>query len=241
MTFSCGENDISDTIKDIDGNEYHTVKIGNQVWMVENLKTTRLNDGSLISNYSDSIRSNTTQNNTTGILNTPDLSGYGYFVSNYYKTNPAGKYGLLYNWKTASSNKLAPIGWHIPSIDEWQTLINYVKNNPGKSGSTAKALAATTDWNIVTAQNFEQSEISGLIGNNLALNNSTGFTAYPGVAYDEMGTFIFTLDYGSWWTSTDKNTSFAQTINISNFDSEIYIGIGFKLSGISVRCIKDSI
>jgi uncharacterized protein (TIGR02145 family) len=100
------------TVKDIEGNEYHTVTIGTQTWMVENLKTTKFNDGISIPNITD--------NNEWANLKSP---GYCW-TSN----QPGYKdiYGALYNWYTVKTGKLAPKGWHVPSYLEWSTLVTYL-------------------------------------------------------------------------------------------------------------------
>jgi uncharacterized protein (TIGR02145 family) len=99
------------TVVDVDGNVYKTVKIGNQTWMAENLKTTRLNDGQIIPYTPDKL--------DWASLRTP-----GYCWPN---NNPLNKddYGALYNWFTVNTDKLAPIGWHIPTDDEWKILADY--------------------------------------------------------------------------------------------------------------------
>jgi uncharacterized protein (TIGR02145 family) len=102
----------SGKITDIDGNNYKTVKIGAQTWMAENLKTTRLNDGTSISLVTDQT--------AWYALTTP-----GYC---FYNNNSSNKevYGALYNWFATSSGKLCPTGWHVPSNDEWKTLENTI-------------------------------------------------------------------------------------------------------------------
>ena len=100
---SCTEEDSSNTVisgntvTDIDGNVYQTVKIGTQTWMVENLKTTKFNDGTSIPNITDSL--------AWWALSTP-----GYC---FYNNDTANKsiYGALYNWYTVKTDKLAPTGW----------------------------------------------------------------------------------------------------------------------------------
>jgi uncharacterized protein (TIGR02145 family) len=101
------------TVTDIDGNVYHTVKIGTQVWMVENLKVTKFNDG-------------------TAILLAPDSSSWSNLTTSgycwYNNDAPAYKhtYGALYNWNTVKTGKLCPVGWHVPGNDDWATLIGYL-------------------------------------------------------------------------------------------------------------------
>jgi uncharacterized protein (TIGR02145 family) len=106
------ENKYS-TVTDIDGNVYKTVKIGNQIWMAENLKTTRYNDGTPIPNVTDNIE-------WCNLLTT---GAYCYY-DNYYSNNAI--YGKLYNWYAVGTGKLAPKGWHVPTDAEWETLITYL-------------------------------------------------------------------------------------------------------------------
>lgn len=98
------------TVFDIDGNGYHPVTIGTQVWLRENLKTTKLNDG-------------------TPILHMQDENAWGYMSTDAYcwynNDSIANKntYGALYNWHTVGTGKLCPLGWHVPTEAEWTTLI----------------------------------------------------------------------------------------------------------------------
>jgi uncharacterized protein (TIGR02145 family) len=110
------------TVTDVDGNVYKTVKIGNQWWMAENLKTTRYSDGTPIENF-------VYENDTSNIE----------------------IYGRLYRWAAAvrnapSSNSnpsgiqgVSPQGWHIPSDAEWQELINYLGEESTAGGKLKEA------------------------------------------------------------------------------------------------------
>ena len=100
------------TIADIEGNTYHTITIGTQIWMVENLKTTRYNDGSPISNVTD--------NTAWAALSTGAYCWYNNDITN--KT----AYGALYNWYAVNTAQLAPAGWHVPTDAEWTTLTDYL-------------------------------------------------------------------------------------------------------------------
>jgi len=98
---------------DGDGNNYTTVTIGSQVWMAENLRTTKYNDGNAIPNITDDI--------AWHYLTTPAYCWY----KNDSVTNYA-TYGALYNFYAAVSGKLAPKGWHVPTDDEWTKLTDYL-------------------------------------------------------------------------------------------------------------------
>lgn len=100
---SKAQNEI---LVDIDGNSYKTITIDNQIWMAENLKTTRLNDGDTIPMVSDV--------KTWISLTQP---AYCWYDNN---ENPNKRlYGALYNWYTVETGKLCPKGWHVPSDKAW--------------------------------------------------------------------------------------------------------------------------
>jgi uncharacterized protein (TIGR02145 family) len=111
----------SNTVTDIDGNIYHTITIGTQVWMVENLKTTRYNDGTPIPLV-------------TGGPAWANLKAPGYcFYNNDANINKA-LYGAIYNWFTVNTGKLCPAGWHVPIDAEWTTLTNYLGGENAAGG-----------------------------------------------------------------------------------------------------------
>jgi len=124
------------TVTDIDGNVYHTVTIGTQVWMVENLKTTKYRDGTDIPIVIDKTAWN---NLTTGAYSYYDNTvGYVY------------TYGNLYNWYAVNDpHNICPSGWHIPSSAEWKTLTTYLG---GESIAGAK-LKDTLHWKDNEATN----------------------------------------------------------------------------------------
>lgn len=103
----------TEIITDIDGNVYHTISIGTQVWMVENLKTTKYNDGTEIPFISDTA-------DAWYALNSP---GYCWYNDN--ETNKETT-GALYNWHALNTGKLCPKGWHIPTDKEWSILAEFL-------------------------------------------------------------------------------------------------------------------
>ncbi|MFN8236875.1 MAG: FISUMP domain-containing protein [Chitinophagales bacterium] len=133
------------TVTDIDGNVYRTVRIGTQVWMAENLKTTRYNDGTAIPT---GLSNSAWQNTTSG----------AYSVYNNDAANNT-TYGKLYNWYAVNTGKLAPAGWHVPTNAEWNMLITYL------GGDVAGGkLKSTTLWNSPNTGATNSSGFAGLPG-----------------------------------------------------------------------------
>jgi uncharacterized protein (TIGR02145 family) len=100
------------TVTDIDGNVYNVVKIGDQCWMRENLKTSKYNDGTSI---------------PTGLSNfewySTTSGAYAIYLDNSANNTT---YGKLYNWYAVNTGKLCPSGWHIPTMAEWTVLIDFL-------------------------------------------------------------------------------------------------------------------
>jgi uncharacterized protein (TIGR02145 family) len=106
---SC-KKDYDTFVGDVDGNVYNTVTIGTQVWMKENLRTTRFNDGSAINFITD----NSEWSNS-------ETLGYSLYDNDIRNKNI---YGALYNWNTINTHILCPVGWHMPSMAEWTIMID---------------------------------------------------------------------------------------------------------------------
>jgi len=126
-TFKCG---IS-TVKDYEGNVYNTVKIGNQCWLKENLRSTKYNDSTNIPNVTD--------NGLWPNLITPAYCWYNNDYAAY-----GSVYGALYNWHTVNTGKLCPIGWHVPSKADWTQLSNYLGGEIIAGGKLKEI--GTTHW-----------------------------------------------------------------------------------------------
>jgi uncharacterized protein (TIGR02145 family) len=211
LTNSCKKDDnnndqgLSGTVTDIDGNVYHTVTIGTQTWMVENLKTTHFNDSTAIP-LVESME-------WTGLK----TSGYCWYNNNsaMYKAT----YGALYNWYAASNSKICPKGWHVPSNDEWATLINYLGGESEGGGKLKET--GTTHWTSP----------------NSGTDNSKGFTALPG-GNRYYGNFLGLGTYGIWWSSTEFNSAFAWYRTMLNSENAVPANNINKTYGFSIRCLK---
>jgi uncharacterized protein (TIGR02145 family) len=120
------------TVTDCEGNRYKTVTIGDQIWMAENLKSTKYNDCSSITNVSS-------------YYDWSILTSGAYAWYNNDATTNKNLYGGLYNWYAVNTHKLCPTGWHIPSNSEWiklETFIGGSTNGGGKLKETG-----TNHWN----------------------------------------------------------------------------------------------
>lgn len=128
IMISCSKDDKPEPVKDIEGNIYKTVSIGTQIWMAENLKTTRFNDGTEIAEV-------------VGNEAWSNLSTAGYCWYNNDEENNKDAFGALYNGFTVSTGDLCPTGWHIPLREDWLTLREFLSdtinggNNLKRTGS----------------------------------------------------------------------------------------------------------
>jgi uncharacterized protein (TIGR02145 family) len=144
-----GSTNTNPTVTDVDGNVYHTVTIGYQTWMVENLKTTKYNDGTPLT-YINSLAA--WQNITTGAY-----CWYNFQQTTFKNTN----FGPLYNIQTVENGNLCPAGWRIPNNSDWKSLIEYLGGD--KLAAVQMMETGTTHW-------YQP---------NSSATNTSGFTALP--------------------------------------------------------------
>lgn len=136
------------TVNDLDGNNYKTIRIGSQTWMLENLRTTKYNDGTAIPLVSDK--------SAWIILSTPAYCWYN--NDSTYKN----LYGVLYNGYAVNTNKLCPNGWHISTDAEWTTLIE-ILGGENVAGGKLKELG-TTHWREPNSYATNESGFTALPG-----------------------------------------------------------------------------
>jgi uncharacterized protein (TIGR02145 family) len=184
-----------------DGQVYEWVKIGDQVWMAENL------------NY--------------------DQDSYGNDWCYDNNSLNCDTYGRLYDWNAvmqgeSSSNSnpsgvqgVCPDGWHVPSVDEWTELENYVSND-GHSGSVGTALKSTSGWN-----------------DNGNGTDDYGFSGLPGGYRDYNGNFDDVGGSGFWWSAADISASSAWSRFLLYFKEYFGWDNCSKDYGFSVRCLRD--
>jgi TonB family protein len=207
-TDSGGLTDIqAQTVKDIDGNEYKTVTIGTQIWMAENLKTTRYNDDKDIRMVTDST----------------EWQQYEQAFCWYNnKTENKNEYGALYNWYAVNTNKLCPIGWHVPVKEELLPLMKFSSKDTLIGGTMKEA--GVVHWKIP----------------NKGATNETGFSALPGGFRLMNGEFGYIGEFGRWWTSSEENSYIGFSWMLSYNNGNVVPNWPSKRVGLSVRCLKDN-
>jgi len=237
------KNLITEPVFDIDGNRYNTIQIGNQLWMAENLKTTRYADGTEIPYVTNTSEWKTFYQ---------DLSIKAYcWVNNDIKNKDV--YGAFYTWGAAirgisgsvsNPSKIqgvCPNGWHLPSDSEWSEMENYLSLNGHNYDNTftigtskiGKSLSATNGWPSSTRK--------GAVGNNdyIEYINKSGFSAFPSGIRGTYGDFKNVDKDAYLWTATEYNYYSAVVRRITYDWAYIDITQDAKESGICVRCLKD--
>lgn len=210
------------SVTDRDGNIYNTVSIGTQVWLKANLKTTKLNDGTLISNVTDAV--------AWGALVSPAYCWYNNDINN------KNIYGGLYNWYAVNTGKLCPTGWHVASSAEWNTMVLAI--DPG-------AQVNMIEQSTIAGGKLKETGTSHWLDPNPA-TNETGFTALPGGMRASVGSdvgFLWINSWGEWYTSTVYSNGTVGERNIRYINSSIYKdneNISNKWIGLSVRCVMDN-
>jgi len=202
--------DSMGTVTDINGNDYRTVKIGDQWWLAENLKATKYRNGEAIPNVTDG---NAWKGLTTG----------AHCCYNNDMNNVA-TYGCLYNWYAVNdSRNIAPEGWHVPTDAEWQTLVDYLGGNLAASGKMKEV--GTTHWISPNTNATNVSGFSGLPGGyRCTTGDGFGFMCYA--AY--------------FWSSMEcPNPSYAWYRYLDYLQPEVYRLFTDRHFGFSIRCVKD--
>lgn len=200
---------LDETVEDIDGNIYKTVKIGDQIWLKENLKVTHYRDGTPILNVYENDKWSHATDGAYCMVNNDSIE--------YKKT-----YGLLYNfYALTNSHKLCPEGWHVPTQEECMELINYLGGHH-IAGKKIKENRGNT-WKNQNSEATNESGFSGLPSGGRGRLGSPGDVGY----------------YATWWSSTSTESLYAWHWGVFPDKPGIRSNPGHKASGFSVRCTKD--
>ncbi len=152
---------VTTTVNDNEGNVYHTVTIGTQVWMVENLKATKYNDDTSIPLVTDAT-------------DWQNLSTPAYCWNDNDEATYKATYGALYNWYTVNAGNLCPTGWHVPSDAEWTTLTTFLGGEDVAGGKLKEA--GTTHWLSPNEEATNESGFTALPGGDRWFNGT-----FPGI------------------------------------------------------------
>ena len=211
-----------ETVTDIDGNVYHTIKIGDQTWTVENPKVTRYSDGTAIPHVTDDTAWGTLGDNDTD-------------AAWCYYANGDGTYGVLYTWAAAKGN-ICPAGWHIPTDAEWKQLEVTLGMDQAAADATSwrgvsegSRLAGNADlWAAGILKNFDQFGSSGF------LMLPGGFRSAANGAFSGVG-----LEARCWSGAVEGDDTKAWRRRIASGDRRIARIADLKSNGCSIRLIKN--
>ncbi|HRX68590.1 MAG TPA: FISUMP domain-containing protein [Tenuifilaceae bacterium] len=211
LTFMTHLTGTTGTLVDVEGNTYNWVGIGTQVWMKENLQTTKYNDGTSIPLVTD--------NNSWINLSTPGYCWYNNDEATFRDR------GALYNWYVVETNKVCPAGWHVPSREEFKVLYNYVSPE-GYECKWANVLKSTSGWP-------EGANGTDNVGFNA---KPAGYRWYYTGAFN-----YYQSEVNWWSTtqkpSEDNYAYFGEiTSSYSMFSTD---GNFFKTEGYSIRCVRN--
>lgn len=201
---------LTGEMRDIDGNVYKTVKIGNQWWMAENLRVTHYRNGDPVKNVQDADEWNDT-----------DEGAYCRYDNDNEKI---AKYGLLYNWYTVNDDRnIAPAGWHVPTDEDWKQLEKFLGVNAG--GKLKEA--GTADWEDPNKDAVNSSGFTALpAGRRVAhISEPSEFSEFGESAY--------------FWSSSkmSDNSVWIRGLYYSNGNLGRYSD--YKLHGYGIRLVKD--
>jgi uncharacterized protein (TIGR02145 family) len=217
-------------IRDADGNLYHSVTIGTQTWLVENLRTTKYRNG-------DDILK--------------PLTDWSYLTEGAWckyldSDSIAAIHGFLYNQNAIKDTRnICPKGWRVPTDDDWDTLAVYLQNhgyNADYSIDTdndyrtnnviAKAMASESGWDVstqpMTPGNDDLQDFQ----------NKSGFNALPAGVRGISGAFANIGISAFFWSSTKTIIGY-RFVTIENNKTELTFSSAFPEPGMSVRCIKE--
>ena len=218
-------------VTDVDGNIYDGVNVNGKLWMVSNLKTTKFNNGEIIGRCNKSKEGK--------------LPYFEYPNSEYLNEFEFNNYGLYYNFAAVNTGKLAPIGWHVPSIKEWEELFFFIAqqyeynlniNNTDAFGSEiAKSLCSTDGWFKGLHNND--------VGSKQQNNNFTGFNILPAGFWECASSGILCLGYyATFWSSSQKNkkeNNVAWAVEAGHKRAYINKCCCYTNTGYNVRCVMD--
>mgnify|MGYP000937854772 CR=1 FL=1 len=199
---------VSQTITDVDGNEYNTIVIGTQEWMQENLRVTHFNTGASIPYVEE---------NSAWLMQ--NEAAYCWYNHNYAVNGSS--FGGLYNWFAANSNNLCPTGWKVPTNSDWDILSNFLGGSMVAGGKMKEM--GTSHWKSPNTGATNESGFTGLPG---------------GIRSPEDGSFGYITEGCGFWSSTQVNSNEAWDRFLVYADATLDKYNVQKQTAYSIRCVK---
>jgi len=202
LTSGCKKEEKESVIVDTDGNIYHSIVIGTQTWMKENLKTTKYRDGSSIANLTDSAEWENYK--------------FGAYCNYNNLKNNGNQFGRLYNWTAANSGVLAPAGWHVATKAEWETLINYL-GGADVAGERIKAIVSS--WSDPSLDPSLRSGFNAFPG---------GLRGFHQGTFDFINTGAFwwtTTEESANWAWYISVFNYTSVIKVDNFNKSLGLSV----------------
>ena len=199
------------------------IKIGNQIWMKSNLDVETFRNG-------DSIMQATSFQQWSESMESkqPVWCYYDYDATN------GEKWGKLYNWYAVNDPRgLAPVGWHVPSDNEWELLADFL----GGTDNAGDKMKITNEW-----EGYEEEDDDGKPTGEFrsdAATNESGFSAYPSGVNTYRGLCATGNFRGCWWSTTKDNDDFPIYRLIYATFSDLDRQSSTDCRGASIRCLKD--
>jgi uncharacterized protein (TIGR02145 family) len=196
---------------DGDNNNYPVVEIGAQVWMADNLKTTKYNEG-------------------TDIPYKPEAVDWVAMASPafcWYNNDAAANkniYGALYNWYAASTANLCPTGWHVPSEPEWTILTTFLGGLSTSGGKMKES--GTNHWSSPNTGATNSSGFTGLPG---GYRSSASYS----------GNFFEIGVTGEFWSTTISPTTYPYSLYLDYWYARVVWEAPYKTVGFNIRCLKN--
>jgi|WetSurMetagenome_2_1015567.scaffolds.fasta_scaffold00047_49 uncharacterized protein (TIGR02145 family) len=203
-------------------NEIYTqIQIGDQVWMGENLRSEKFNDGTPIPLVKEADK--------WALTETPAFCWYENDRSKYKPT----AYGALYNWHAVNTGKLCPAGWHVPADSEWTALELFA--DPGIDTAWFRKQVTGTKLKETGSRHW-------LLTDSIPGTDDFGFSALPAGNRNVYGPFFDIETAAGWWSSTgyDLDDAYSREIRERDSSFNFFNFKNYKKFGFSVRCIKDS-
>ena len=225
------DNQSSNTLTDINGNIYETITLGNQCWTVDDARVTSYNDGTEIPVYNN-VNDDSWISTIGAVIYQPEATLWDSMYYNWYAAN-----GIHDNDDSTANKSIAPDGWKVPTIEDWQELVDYLIENGYNYDGTfegnkvGKSLASTEVWN--------NAPFEGQVGNQRELNNSTGFNGFPFGGVQVIGGFDGAGSWTIYWSNSSGNSELGNSafLHMNGESLDIYQNFNEK-NGYKIRFMK---